>query len=149
MNNVTLAAIVATLVVIFVILGFYMGTGVMPGSKIIQQRPPLNHNAIDPGQAKFMFFFATWCPYCRDAEPEILSLKTLIENKMYTYGGHQIAFENINAYADKGKAALYKIKQYPTFKVETKDTLYEFQGKPTVSNLRAFLVTALGAEKSS
>ena len=149
MSDVATAAIVATLVVLIVILGTYLGTGIWPGSKLIRQRPPLHHNAIDPGSAKFMFFFATWCPYCKDAEPEIQSLKQLIENKGYTYGGHQIAFENINAYSDKGKAALYKIKHYPTFKIETKDSLYEMTGKPTVSNFRSFLVSALGDEKPS
>jgi len=147
MSSVLTAAIVATLVVLIFILGFYSYTGIWPGAKIIQQRPTPD-NTIEPGKAKFMFFFASWCPHCRDAEPAVASFKQLVQNSNFTYGGNTIAFEEINAYADKGKAALYKIKAYPTFKVETKDALYEMTGAPTVSNFRAFLVSALGAEKS-
>jgi len=147
MSSALIAAIVATLVVVIVIVGFHSYSGIWPGAKIIQERPSPD-NVIQPGKAKFMFFFASWCPYCKDAEPAIKSLKQLIENKNYTYGRYSVSFEDINAYADKGKAALYKIKAYPTFKVETNEALYEMTGKPTVSNFRAFLVSALGAEKS-
>jgi thiol-disulfide isomerase/thioredoxin len=145
-SAITTAITISVLVVLISILGYYYATGIWPGAKIIQQRPSLD-NTIAPGTAKFMFFYASWCPYCRDAVPVLDSLKQLIRNSNYTYGGHAVTFEDINAYADKGKAALYKIKAYPTFKVETKDQLYEMVGKPTVSNFRAFLISALGAEK--
>jgi thiol-disulfide isomerase/thioredoxin len=160
MSSVTTAAITAILVVLVIILGYYLITGVWPGAKIIQQRPPgapptvQNQDKptpdviIDPGQAKFMFFYASWCPHCKDAEPIVQSFKQLVQNSNYTYGGHSITFEDINAYVDKGKSALYKIKAYPTFKVETKDGLYEMTGRPSVANFRAFLVSALGPEKS-
>lgn len=153
MSSVITALIVSTLVVLLSILGYYAYTGVWPGAKIIQQRPipqdrPTKDTEIEPGVVKFMFFFASWCPHCKDAEPEVKSLKQLVQTKNYTYGGHRVVFEEINAYADKGKAALYKIKAYPTFKVETAEQLYEMTGKPTVSNFRAFLISALGPEKS-
>jgi thiol-disulfide isomerase/thioredoxin len=148
MNSAATSAIVAILIVLIVILGVHLSTGIWPGAKIIQQRPPASSVTIQPGQAKFLFFYASWCPHCKDAEPIVKSLKQLIQNSNYTYGGHTLTFEDINAYADKGKSALYKIKAYPTFKVETADHLYEMTGAPTVSNFRAFLVSALGPEKS-
>lgn len=117
-------------------------------SKPTPEPRPTPDLVIDPGQAKFMFFYASWCPHCKDAEPIIQSLKQLVQNSNYTYGGHSITFEDINAYVDKGKSALYKIKAYPTFKVETKDALYEMSGPPTVSNFRTFLISTLGPEKS-
>jgi hypothetical protein len=57
-------------------------------------------------------------------------------------------FEEINAEADKGKSALYQIKAYPTFKLETSDKVYEMLGPPTVESFRAFLESALGSEKA-
>lgn len=153
MNSAVTALIVSTLVVLTVILGTYLITGIWPGAKIIQQRPiaqdrPTKDTAIEPGVVKFLFFFASWCPHCKDAEPEVKSLKQLISTKNYTYGGHRVVFEDVNAYADKGKAALYKVKAYPTFKIETADKMYEMSGRGTVANFRAFLVAALGPEKS-
>jgi thiol-disulfide isomerase/thioredoxin len=147
MNSTITAIVVAVLIVLITILGYKLMSGIWPGAKIIQQRPSPD-NTIQPGTAKFMFFFASWCPHCKDAEPIVASFKQLLENSHYTYGGHSITFENINAYADKGKAALYNIKAYPTFKVETSDHLYEMTGPPSVPNFRAFLVSALGPEKS-
>ena len=104
---------------------------------------------MDPGQAKFMFFYAPWCPYCVTAEPELASFKQLVKNGNYTYGGHTLFFEDVNAYADKGKSALYKIKHYPTFKIETSDGLFEMKGKATSSNFRDFVKAALGDEKTA
>jgi len=153
MSSIVTAVIVSTLVVLITILGLRAYTGIWPGAKIIQQKPvaqdkPTADTPIEPGIVKFMFFFASWCPHCKDAEPEVASFKQLIETNNYTYGGHRVIFENVNAYADKGKAALYKITAYPTIKVETADKMYEMSGKPTVANFRAFLVAALGPEKT-
>ena len=145
-STILTAFIVSILVVLVGILSYHASTGIWPGSKIIQQRPTMD-NTIEPGQARFIFFYASWCPYCHDVVPILDSFKQLVKNGGYTYGGHSITFDDINAHIDKGKAALYKIKAYPTFKVETKDQLFEMTGKPTVASFRAFLVSALGPEK--
>ena len=55
--------------------------------------------------------------------------------------------EEINAESDKGKSALYKIKAYPTFKLETSEKVYEMKGPPSTASFRAFLISALGEEK--
>ena len=96
-----------------------------------------------------MFFYTSWCPYCKSAKQPFYSLKQLIENARYTYGGKTVSFEEINAETDKGKAALYNIQAYPTFKVQTSTKVYEMLGKPTVANFREFLNKALGDEKVS
>ena len=51
------------------------------------------------------------------------------------------------AESDKGKSALYKIKAYPTFKLETSEKVYEMKGPPSTASFRAFLISALGEEK--
>ena len=59
--------------------------------------------------------------------------------------------EEINAEANKSKSALYKIKAYPTFKLETTQKVFEMKGPITPSTLNTFLETALGkkVQKSS
>jgi thiol-disulfide isomerase/thioredoxin len=136
-----------SLVVVAVFIGVYYAiTGVPPGSRIIQEAP-IQGDGLEQNQAKFMFFYTTWCPYCKKAQQPWASFKEMLKNRHYTYGGKQILFEEINAESDKGKAALYKIKAYPTFKLETTDKLFEMQGKPSSATFRAFLTSALGTEK--
>jgi thiol-disulfide isomerase/thioredoxin len=98
-------------------------------------------------QARFMFFYAPWCPHCRNAQTPWSSFKELTKNSHYTYGGKDIVFEDINAEIDKGKAALYGITAYPTFKVETSEKVYEMKGRPSVDTFRSFLKSSIGDEK--
>jgi thiol-disulfide isomerase/thioredoxin len=95
-----------------------------------------------------MFFHASWCPHCKTASTEWASFKQLVSNSNYTYGYNKIIFEEIPD-TNKGKIALYKVKAFPTFKVETKDKLFEMQAVPTVRSFRDFLIAALGAEKGT
>lgn len=140
-------AIVALIVVVASIGLYYAITGTPPGARILEQEPPTD-NGLDSNQAKFMFFYASWCPYCKTAEQQVRSLKQLITNNGYTYGGKHVAFDEINGETDKGKKALYGITAYPTFKIETAEKIYTLVGRPSVEVFRDFLQKALGQEKS-
>jgi thiol-disulfide isomerase/thioredoxin len=140
--------VVSLIVVLVAIFAYYSITGTPPGARLVEQTPPVE-GKLDEGQANFMFFYATWCPHCRTAKDPWHSFKQLVENQGLRYGGHAITFEEINAEVDKGKSALYNIAAYPTFKVQTKDKLYEMIGAPNVTNFREFLKKALGSEKST
>jgi len=139
--------VIAILVSLTLIGIYYAVTGVAPGARVIIGVPPLTSNGLDQNQAKFMFFYTTWCPHCKNAQQPWASFKEMFKTRTYTYGGKQISFEEINAEGDKGKAALYKISAYPTFKLETSDKLYEMIGPPNSATFRAFLINALGEEK--
>jgi len=145
-----LTELLVSLIVVLAFIGIYYAiTGTPPGARVIEQDPPITANGIDSGQAKFMFFYTNWCPHCKHAKDSWASLKQMVKNQKLTYGGKSITFEEINAEADKGRSALYKINAYPTFKVETDSKVYEMIGKPSVSVFRAFLEKSLGTEKSS
>ena len=139
--------VVSFVVVVGSILIYYLIFHVLPGAKLIVKPPPITSSNIEPNQAKFMFFYAPWCPHCKTAQPTWASFKEMQKNSKYTYGGKDILFEEINAESDKGKTALYQIEAYPTFKLETSEKVYEMLGKPTTASLRAFLISALGSEK--
>lgn len=140
-----LIALVASLAII----GIYWAVRGFPPGVSMYQTPPLIPNGIDPGQAKFMFFYTPWCPHCKTAQPVWASLKETLKNTPSTFGGHTVVFEEINCDSDKGKSALYKIEGYPTFKLETDSKLYDFKGKPSVVALQTFLTQTLGQQKST
>lgn len=139
--------LVSFIVVLAFISIYYTITGTPPGARVIEQDVPISANGLEPHQAKFMFFYTTWCPHCTHAKEPWASFKQMLKNQSYTYGGKEIQFEEINAEADKGRSALYKISSYPTFKVETDSKVYEMVGKPSPQTFRAFLTKALGSEK--
>jgi thiol-disulfide isomerase/thioredoxin len=148
LTDTLLYAAVALLLVVLFVLGYYMVTNTWPGSRLIISKPPVEHSGIDDDSAKFMFFYTTWCPYCKQAKTPWSSFKEMHKNTKYTYGGKTVVFEDVNAEVDKGKASLYQIKGYPTFKVETKDKVFEMKGTPSTESFREFLKNALGAEKT-
>lgn len=137
----TVIIVVVTFAVIVTI--YYFAVGYFPGSKFIIEDPP-SDNGLSDGQAKFMFFYAAWCPWSRKADKVWRSYKQLLKNTKAKFGGKTILFEEINVEHDKGKAALYKIKEYPTFKVETKEKLFRLISIPNASAFDEFLVATLG-----
>lgn len=144
-----LTELLVSLIVVIVSIGVYYAiTGKPPGARVIEQDVPIPANGLEQNQAKFMFFYTTWCPHCHDAKAPWASFKQMVQNQKYTYGGKEIQFEDINAEADKGRSALYKVTAYPTFKVETNSKVYEMIGKPSSQTFRAFLQSALGPEKA-
>jgi thiol-disulfide isomerase/thioredoxin len=140
--------LLVALVVVGIFIGiYYLATGIMPGARTIVTDPPVE-NGMDENSSKFMFFYTPWCPWCKKAQQPWSSMKELIKNSKYKYGGKSVAFEEVNCDSDKGKSALYKIAAYPTFKVETNMKVYEMTGQPTTQNFRKFLKQVLGSEKA-
>jgi len=149
MTEIWLSLIIVS-VLFFIIIGVYrIYTGNFPGSKLIIEDPPLEHNGLEPSQARFMMFYTSWCPFCKSADPKWKSFQQQLKNNPVTYGGFRIQFEDINAEANKSKAALYKIKSYPTFKLETHNKVIELKAVPDPLNFDAFLKAALGKKVSS
>jgi hypothetical protein len=72
-----------------------------------------------------------------------------MKNVPTKYGGNTILFEEINCDADKGKAALYKISGYPTFKLATIDKTFVLQGPPDPLVFDTFLKGTLGQKSQS
>lgn len=140
-----LLSLFVVLIVFGALIGIYrLLTGNFPASKLIIEDPPLEHNGLEPQQAKFMFFYTSWCPYCKSSKAPWKSFQQQLKNNPATYGGYTIMFEDVNAEANKGKAALYKIQAYPTFKLETHNKVVELKAVPDPLNFDAFLVAALG-----
>lgn len=149
LSNVGITFGITLVLVIAAIVIYYTVWGIMPGASVMSvTEPPMTNNGLEENQAKFMFFYTTWCPWSKKAQQPWASLKEVHKNTPKKYGNTTVVFEEVNAENEKGKSALYGIKGYPTFKLETKDKVYEMLGKPSVPAFRAFLITVLGKESS-
>lgn len=144
MSELITSLIIVLCIIGLIIISYKVFTGNFPGSKLIITDPPIEHNGLEPTQARFMFFFTSWCPHCKTAEPLWRSFKQQLKNNPVTYGGYDIEMEEINVESNKSKSALYKIKAYPTIKLETGKKLFEMTGIPNIINFDNFLVSALG-----
>jgi thiol-disulfide isomerase/thioredoxin len=149
LSNAGIVFVVTLLTVVGGILIYYYVWGIMPGASVVSVTdPPVSTNGLEDSQAKFMFFYTTWCPWSKKAQQPWASLKEVHKNSAKKYGGTTVIFEEVNAESESGKAALYGVKAYPTFKLETKDKVYEMLGRPSVPAFRAFLITVLGQEST-
>ena len=140
--------IVALLVVAISIVAYRYIVGIWPGSRVIVEDPPENVPKVSEKNANFMFFYADWCPYSQKAMEHWKSFKQIMTNSPKTYGGKTITFEEINGDVEKGRIALYQVKEYPTFKLQTSNKTYIMLGKPSPASFKAFLIGALGKESS-
>lgn len=141
----------AQVLIIFclVVLGWKYLKGYYPGSSYVIEDPPITKNGLEPEQAKFMFFYTTWCPWSRLAKEKWSSFKQLMKNNPGKYGKYTLLFEDIDCEANKGKAALYSVNAYPTFKLITSEKTYVMQGTPDPKTFDLFLTAVLGQKSSS
>lgn len=150
METVSSAAIGLVIAIVVVVASIWLynnATGIMPGAKLVLVPPAtVQPSGVDENTAKFMFFYTTWCPHSRKAEDPWKSFQQIIKNMPRKYGNMRLEFEDVNAESQTAKASLYGIQHYPTFKIQTKDSVYEFVGAPTVNNFRQALISTFGQE---
>lgn len=148
--GITNSAITGFVIAVIVVVGFIWlynnATGVMPGAKLVVSSPVTQPSGVDEHEARFMFFYTTWCPYSRKAETPWKSFQELVKNQPRTYGKTRLVFEDVNAEAQVAKAALYGVSYYPTFKIHAGSSVYEYVGAPTVDNFRQALIATFGQE---
>jgi len=149
MNEYLQILLIVLITSLLIIFGWKYWKGYYPASSLIIEDPPITKNGVDKGQSKFMFFYTSWCPWSHKAWPKWQSFKQLMKNKPTKYGGEEIIFEEIDCDADKGKATLYKITGYPTFKLATIEKTFVMQGIPEILTFDVFLKACLGEKSSS
>jgi len=149
MNEILQTAVWVTITFILLVVGFRVVKGYYPASNFIIEDPPMEHNGLDEDQARFMFFYTTWCPWSEKAQKPWNSFKQMLKNNPTKFGGKTVLFEEINAESDKGKAALYNVKQYPTFKLETTKKVFVLEAVPDPATFEVFLTGTLGKKTSS
>jgi thiol-disulfide isomerase/thioredoxin len=144
MSELITTVIITTITFAVIVLAWRWYVGYYPGSKYILEDPPITHNGLDGNQAKLIFFYTKWCPWSTKAQNPWRKFKQQIKNSPAMYGGKTIIFEEVDCDTDKGKAALYRINGYPTFKLETTNQIFRLIAVPDPRTFDVFLKGALG-----
>lgn len=87
--------------------------------------------------ADFYYFYTTWCPYCKKSMVEWEKFKKEWNQK--TYQGYTLQFHEVDCDIQEALANKYNVTQYPTIKLIKNGTIIDFDAKPTISSLTAFL----------
>lgn len=149
MNEFLSLSLQVLIVFVLIVVAWKYWKGYYPGSAFVIEQPPVTKNGLEEDQAKFMFFYTSWCPWSREAKEKWSSFKQLQKNLPGKYGKYTVVFEDINCEADKGKAALYSINAYPTFKLATTEKTFVMQGTPDPMTFNLFLEATLGKKTAS
>ena len=136
--------LVAILSIIFITVFFFVYNKYI--KNFITKKHSLNREYIDANDTSndvvIIFFFTEWCPYCKQALPEIKKFEDYItginaEND-FTITVTKIDCDKNSTIADK-----YKVESYPTIKLIYKNEVYNYDAKPNKNNLIEFLETSI------
>jgi thiol-disulfide isomerase/thioredoxin len=89
-----------------------------------------------------MFFFTEWCPYCKQALPEIKKFEDYIATQN-TKNDYIITLTKIDCDKNSTIADKYKVEGYPSIKLIYKNEVYNYDAKPNKANLIKFLETSI------
>jgi thiol-disulfide isomerase/thioredoxin len=136
--------LVIILLVIFVLLGVY---GYKKYYESNQKTKPFDDvaNANTRGKpAQVLFFFANWCPHCKNAKPEWYKFKEEYEGKKIN--GWQIQCIEIDCTDENNETsnkliAEYKVESYPTIIMVVGDNKINFDSRVTSSALGQLVVS--------
>ena len=90
---------------------------------------------------ELIYFYTTWCPYCKKADTPWTEFREDPENKKIK--GYNITYTKVDCDLDEATARKYDVKSYPTIKLKCEGDVVDFDAKPTVEDLRDFLETVL------
>lgn len=133
---------------IIIVGAWKMYRGFYPGSRLYEESLP-TPNDLDAKTARFIMFYANWCPHSRDVKPKWDSLKKVIDDTKEKFGNRSVSIERVDCEAHQAKCSRYRVDSYPTYKLETNEKVYEYQGAPNVTLWKTFLKAALDQGKTA
>lgn len=89
-----------------------------------------------------LFFYTEWCPYCKQALPEIKKFENYIVSQN-AKNDFVITLTKIDCDKNSTIADKYKVEGYPTIKLIYKNEVYNYDAKPDKANLIKFLETSI------
>jgi thiol-disulfide isomerase/thioredoxin len=89
-----------------------------------------------------LFFYTEWCPYCKQALPEIKKFENHIASQN-AKNDYVITLTKIDCDKNSTIADKYKVEGYPTIKLIYKNEVYNYDAKPNKANLIKFLETSI------
>jgi thiol-disulfide isomerase/thioredoxin len=107
--------------------------------------PPLQP---DEKKARFLFFYANWCPWSKKARPQWDAFRKSIQLQPVMFGTTCVQLEEIDGDTNAEMRRKYGVSAYPTFKLLLPNNeVRELSGVPTVDSMLDFLTQTLGPEE--
>ena len=95
--------------------------------------------------AELIFFFANWCPHCKEAKPQWEEVKKEYSGK--TVNGYEMVFTEVDCTeeSDEVKQATkqYEIEGYPTIKLVKDGQVIDYDAKPDKETMVKFINTVV------
>tara|TARA_B100001093_G_C26831869_1_gene1016524 strand:- start:1346 stop:1831 length:486 start_codon:yes stop_codon:yes gene_type:complete len=148
-NNKTSIIILLFIICIFIALSIYYYKRIVQpklnvkyiDNKEFESNSNTNHpNENDKKTATLYYFYTTWCPHCKIANPELKSLKTETKGKINNVN---IIFKDIDCDHDAETADKFNVNGYPTIKLVYDNKIYDYDAKPSKDTLMQFLNSIL------
>jgi len=91
--------------------------------------------------AEILFFYADWCPHCKQAKPEWAKFKE--ETHETEVNGYRILCIDVNCTSELGESGqlikTYDVEGFPTVKMKANGKIIEYEAKVSKQNLDLFV----------
>lgn len=148
LKNKKIIIILLLLITIFSIVSFFyykriilprLNNKYIANKEFIPKDNDIN-SEFKPKHATLYYFYTTWCPHCKAANPHWQSLQTETNGNVK---GINIIFKDVDCEQDTTTADKFKINSYPTIKLIYNNTIYDYDAKPDKNTLIQFLNSVL------
>ena len=89
--------------------------------------------------AKFVMYYADWCPHCVKAKPEMKELKKMLKKNNNKVNNKQVNVVLVDAEKEKDKAKEANVQGFPTIILEDGDEQKEYRGARNAQSFMKFL----------
>jgi endoplasmic reticulum resident protein 44 len=129
--------IIALVTCSIVIVTFFVYRGIQKKKNQTNTGAEDSDDESDTQVCEVLFFYTTWCPYCKKAMPEWEKFKEQWNGK--TKNGYSIVMKEIDCDTNDTTAAKYEVVGYPTIKLIKDNKITDYDAKPNLDTLNQFL----------
>lgn len=92
-------------------------------------------------EAEILFFYADWCPHCKQAKPEWEKFKE--QHNGSVVNNHKLILIDVNCTSELGESGqlikTYNVEGFPTIKMKKEGKIVEYDAKVSKQNLDLFV----------
>tara|TARA_B100002019_G_C21204402_1_gene565852 strand:- start:44 stop:529 length:486 start_codon:yes stop_codon:yes gene_type:complete len=92
-------------------------------------------------EAEILFFYADWCPHCKQAKPEWEKFKEQYNGSVVN--NYKLILIDVNCTSELGESGqlikTYDVEGFPTIKMKKEGKIIEYEAKVTKQNLDLFV----------
>lgn len=93
------------------------------------------------GTADILFFYADWCPHCKQAKPEWQKFKEQYNETVVN--NYKLNLIDVNCTSELGESGqlikTYNVEGFPTIKMNVNGKIIEYQARVSNENLKLFV----------